>query len=109
MTEKALLELTASIVAATVENNRISTDDVAGLIVLVHDALAKLGTPPTMVETIADKVKPAVSVRSSIKPDSLTCLECGRVQKALKRHWEHRTASPQPIIGQNGRFQRTTR
>ena len=81
MNDMTLLEFTASIVAATVENNRISTNDVAGLIVSVHDALAKLSSPK-----VAEAPIPAVSVRSSVKPDSLTCLECGAVQKALKRH-----------------------
>ena len=81
MTEKALLELTASIVAATLENNRISNNDLAGLISSVHDALAKLQAP-----TVVEVPVPAVSVRSSVKPDSITCLECGAVQKALKRH-----------------------
>lgn len=81
MTETALLELTASIVAATVEHNRISSNDVATLISSVHTALAKLQAP-----TIAEAPVPAVSVRSSVKPDSITCLECGAVQKALKRH-----------------------
>ena len=84
MTEKALLELTASIVAATLENNRISNNDLAGLISSVHDALAKLQAP-TVVEAIEAPV-PAVPVRSSVKPDTITCLECGAVQKALKRH-----------------------
>lgn len=84
MIEKALLELTASIVAATVENNRISNNDVAVLISSVHDALAKLPAP-TAAQTVEAPV-PAVSVRSSVKPDSITCLECGAIQKALRRH-----------------------
>ena len=84
MNDKALLELTASIVAATVENNRVSNTDVATLITSVHDALAKLQTP-TAPEPVEAPV-PAVSVRSSVKPDSITCLECGAVQKALRRH-----------------------
>ena len=84
MTERALLELTASIVAATVENNRVSNNDLATLIASVHSALTKLQAP-TVPEPIETPV-PAVSVRSSVKPDSITCLECGAVQKALKRH-----------------------
>jgi predicted transcriptional regulator len=27
-----------------------------------------------------------VSIRSSIKPDAIACLECGKKQKMLKRH-----------------------
>ena len=84
MPDNTLLELTASIVAATVENNRIATGDVAKLIASVHDALARLFAP-TVAATVETPV-PAVSVRSSVKPDSVTCLECGAVQKALKRH-----------------------
>ena len=84
MIEKALLELTASIVTTTVENNRVSNNDLATLISSVHNALAKLqaSTVPEPVEAPV----PAVSVRSSVKPDSITCLECCAVQKALKRH-----------------------
>ena len=84
MTEKALLQLTAAIVAATVQNNRVSNNDVATLISSVHDALVKLQAPKA-AEAVEPPV-PAVSVRSSVKPDSITCLECGAVHKALRRH-----------------------
>lgn len=84
MIEKTLLELTASVVAATVENNRISNNDVAALISSVHTAMTKLQAP-TVADTVEAPV-PAVSVRSSVKPDSITCLECGALHKALKRH-----------------------
>ena len=83
MTEKALLELTASIVAAVLKKNRVSSHDLATLISSVYGALAKLQAPTA--ETIAALV-PAVSVRSSVKPESITCLECGADQKALRRH-----------------------
>ena len=81
MNDMTLLEFTDDIVAATVENNRIAIGDVAGLIASVYDSLAELSSPK-----VAEAPIPAVSVRSSVKPDSLTCLECGSVQKALKRH-----------------------
>lgn len=84
MPDNTLLEFTASIVAATVENNRIATGDVAALIASVYDTLAKLSAT-TVIETVEAPV-PAVTVRSSVKPDSITCLECGAMQKALKRH-----------------------
>lgn len=32
------------------------------------------------------ELKPAVSVRASVKPDAVTCLECGEKMKMLKRH-----------------------
>lgn len=78
-----LLTLTADIVAAHVANNRVADGDLAHLIGNVHAALASLGaeTAPAPVEQA-----PAVSVRSSIKPNFIVCLEDGKKLKMLKRH-----------------------
>jgi predicted transcriptional regulator len=81
--ESRLLELTADIVAAHVANNNVAVGDVAGLVQRVHQALAGLGTADEKPEAEA---KPAVSVRSSVKPDHLVCLVCGSRQKTLRRH-----------------------
>jgi predicted transcriptional regulator len=78
-----LLELTADIVAAHVGHNNVAVGDVAGLVERVHEALAKLGA---VAETKEEEVKPAVSVRSSVKADHLVCLACGSRQKTLRRH-----------------------
>ena len=87
MTENlSLLELTTDIVSAHVANNNVAVGDVPDLIGRVHDALAALGQPtPAPVQ---DKT-PAVSVRASIKPEYLVCMECGRKQKTLKRHLQN--------------------
>jgi len=79
----SLITLTADIVAAHVSNNSVAVSDLAVLIGNVHGALAGLGSP-----VIAPDVKqePAVSVRSSIKPDYIVCLEDGKKLKMLKRH-----------------------
>lgn len=80
--DDTLITLTADIVAAHVSNNMVAVGDVPQLIENVHNALAKLhGTP---VEE--EKPEPAVSVRSSIKPDYIICLEDGKKLKMLKRH-----------------------
>jgi predicted transcriptional regulator len=78
-----LIELTADIVSAHVSNNSVSLTDVAGLVQGVYASLARLGveTPPEPRERA-----PAVSIRASVRPDALVCLECGRKQKILKRH-----------------------
>jgi predicted transcriptional regulator len=52
------------------------------LIQSVYTSLAGLGQAPAPVE----KREPAVSVRSSVKADAITCLECGAKMKMLKRH-----------------------
>lgn len=79
-----VIEMTAEIVAAYVENNTISTSDLPGLIQSVHRALSGISTGAEPVE-VAPK-EPAVPVRRSITPDHLVCLEDGRKFKSLKRH-----------------------
>jgi predicted transcriptional regulator len=79
----SLITLTADIVAAHVSNNSVAVSDLGMLIANVHGALAGLGGPISEPET---KQEPAVSVRSSIKPDFIVCLEDGKKLKMLKRH-----------------------
>lgn len=81
--EETLITLTADIVAAHVSNNSVAVSDLPVLINNVHTALAGLGTPaPAPVV----KLEPAVSIRASIKPDYIVCLEDGKKLKMLKRH-----------------------
>ena len=84
MDQQLLLNLTADIVAAHLAHNKVATGDVAGLVGQVHQALAALGAPAPEPEP--SKREPAVSVRTSVKPDYLVCLVCGRRQKTLRRH-----------------------
>ncbi|MES2988832.1 MAG: MucR family transcriptional regulator [Pseudomonadota bacterium] len=83
MENPVLVELTASIVAAHVENNSVAIGDLPEMISGVYGALSGL------VEAVAEpepEQEPAVSIRSSVKPDALICLECGSKKRALKRH-----------------------
>jgi predicted transcriptional regulator len=75
--------LTADIVAAHVSNNSVAVNDLPTLIANVHGALATLSEPAVAEEV---KLEPAVSVRASIKPDYIVCLEDGKKLKMLKRH-----------------------
>lgn len=79
-----LIALTADIVAAHVSNNTVAIGDVGALVERVHAALASLG--PTPPEAIGQQKVPVVSVRASIKPDFIVCMECGKKQKTLRRH-----------------------
>ncbi len=83
MADETLLSHVADIVTAHVSNNAVAPNDLAGLIQSVHGALAGLGAP---AEPVEEKRTPAVSVRASIKPDAITCLDCGTKIKVLKRH-----------------------
>jgi predicted transcriptional regulator len=82
-TEDTLLTLTADIVAAHVSNNSVAVNDLPTLIQNVHQALR--GISPSSAAPEA-KPEPKVSIRSSIKPDYIVCLEDGKRLKMLKRH-----------------------
>ena len=81
--EDTLLTLTADIVAAHVSNNSVAVNDLPGLIQNVHAALNGIVCGSRTPE---EKQQPKVSVRASIKPDYIVCLEDGKKQKMLKRH-----------------------
>ena len=96
MADKAdLIELATNIVAAYVGHNTVAPADLPGLIQKVFDALANaLGTPAASVSS-DKKLGPAVSLRKSITPDYLICLEDGKKFKSLKRHLRtHYNLSP---------------
>ena len=78
-----LITLTSDIVAAHVSNNNVSVDEVSALISNVFGALAGLGQAVVVEEKLPE---PAVSIRTSIKPDYIVCLEDGKKLKMLKRH-----------------------
>jgi predicted transcriptional regulator len=80
---EALVSLTADIVSAHVSNNSVAVSDLPLLIQNVHEALNNLGALSNESET---RQEPAVSVRASVKPDYIVCLEDGKKLKMLKRH-----------------------
>lgn len=80
---EGLVTLTADIVSAFVSNNSVAVGDMAQTISTIHSALASLNDDDAAP---ARPVTPAVSVRASVKPDALTCLECGKTYKTIKRH-----------------------
>ena len=79
-----LIELTADIVAAYVGNNPLQMAELPGLIAQVHSALS--GISGNVVEETAEPLKPAVSVKKSVTPEYIICLEDGKKFKSLKRH-----------------------
>lgn len=79
---ETLVTLTADIVAAHVSNNSVAISDIPLIIRSVHDALAGLGNA---VEPEV-KQEPAVSIRASVKPDYLVCLEDGKKLTMMRRY-----------------------
>jgi predicted transcriptional regulator len=84
MENEKLVELTADIVSAHVQNNTVSVGDMPTLVQRIYEALA--GLTSGAQEAAPQEKTPVVSVRASIKPDFLVCMECGGKHKMLKRH-----------------------
>lgn len=79
-----LVEMTADIVSAYVSANTVPSTELPALIRTVYAALRDVnGAPQAAVE---QALEPAVSVKKSITPDFLVCLEDGKKFKSLKRH-----------------------
>jgi predicted transcriptional regulator len=83
MDKETIITLTADIVSAHVSHNSVSPDALPDLISSVFGALSNAGNP---VDVVEERREPAVSVRASVKPDYLVCLEDGKKLKMLKRH-----------------------
>jgi len=83
-TSGSYIALTADIVSAYVSNNTVSANDIPGLISQVHSALMRVSGGQS--ESQPEPLKPAISVKKSITPDYLVCLEDGKKFKSLKRH-----------------------
>ena len=80
----SFIELTADIVSAYVSNNSVSAGEIPSLISQVHSALMRVSVGQNDAQP--EPLKPAVSVKKSITPDHLVCLEDGKKFKSLKRH-----------------------
>ena len=81
--KETLITLTADIVAAHVSNNSVAVNHLHTQISNVHNPLRGLNGPPPQPEA---KPEPKVSIRASVKPDYIVCLEDGKKLKMLKRH-----------------------
>jgi predicted transcriptional regulator len=80
-------EHVAKIVSAYARKNTVTADQLPAIIASVHAALAGVGggEPPESPKALV----PAVPIRRSIQPNSITCLDCGYRGKMLKRHLQN--------------------
>lgn len=79
-----VLRMAVDVVAAYVSNNQISSGQISEVINSVYGSLIALdGTP---YEDSSELLKPAISIRKSVTPDHIVCLEDGKKLKMLKRH-----------------------
>lgn len=85
------VSIAADIVAAYVSNNPLPVGELPKLIGDIHAALKGIGTPA--VEPMI-KQEPAVSIKKSVTPDFIICLEDGKKFKSLRRHLQHFNLTP---------------
>lgn len=85
MTTSDAIEIAAEIAAAFVSNNSLPAGELPALIEGVHAALKKSVGAEEVVASL-DPPAPAVSIRKSITPDYLICLEDGKRFKSMRRH-----------------------
>jgi predicted transcriptional regulator len=88
------LALIAGVASSYLRRNSITQDQIANVVAAITTALQKASQQisgqampqATNGEMPAEKPTPAISIRASVRPDYLVCLECGTKQKTLKRH-----------------------
>lgn len=78
------IELAADIVSAFVSNNSVPVTELPMLITSVHATLGRLSG--NAHEEKAEPLTPAISIKRSVTPDFIICLEDGKKFKSLKRH-----------------------
>ena len=79
-----LVELTVDIVSAYASNNAVVRADLPDLIDQTFNALREAEAKET--QPIQEELDPAVSIKKSVTPDYIICLEDGKQFKSLKRH-----------------------
>ena len=75
-----LLYLTSQIAVAYFQNNNVASNNVADVIVAIHQSLRQVKD-----DNMVNK-KSVVNISDSLTPDYIICLEDGKKLKMLKRH-----------------------
>ncbi|HAD25553.1 MAG TPA: MucR family transcriptional regulator [Alphaproteobacteria bacterium] len=79
-----LIDMTAEIVSAYVGNNEVAAGDLPSLVQNVYNSLNNVAQG--LASDDEEPARPAISVRRSVTPDYIICLEDGKKFKSLKRH-----------------------
>ena len=80
------IELAAGVVAAFVSNNSVPVGELPALVHAVHTSIKRLAEGPESTTPQVEAKAPAVSIRKSITPDYLICLDDGKHFRSLRRH-----------------------
>lgn len=82
---ESVLRMTADIVAAYAGKNALNPSQFPDIIRTVYQSLASVGGASLGSSSVVG-AKPAVTVKKSITPEYIVCLEDGKKLKMLKRH-----------------------
>lgn len=88
--QRDLVAMAAEIVSAYVSANQVDAQDLPALVRTVHSALLEVSGAGRATQDVSQE--PAVSVKKSVTPDYIICLEDGKKFKSLKRHLRTRYA-----------------
>ena len=91
MSQADLLRMTAQIVSSYVSHNDIPGSQIPDVIRSTYTTLSAQNSSDGAAAR--ETKKPAVSIRRSITPDYIVCLEDGKKLKMLKRHLRTTNAS----------------
>jgi predicted transcriptional regulator len=80
-----LLELSANIVAACIQQNQVAAGDLPALIASTYGALKSVASGES-VEPKEAAPKPFLPIKKSVTPDYIICLEDGKRFKSMKGH-----------------------
>jgi predicted transcriptional regulator len=80
------IDLAAEIVTSFVSKNSVPRGELPALIEAVHAAVKRLADGGKVAPATIDPPTPAVSIRKSVTPDYLICLEDGKRFKTLRGH-----------------------
>jgi predicted transcriptional regulator len=79
-----MIKETAEIVSAYLANNHLPENEIPDFIRSIYRALAATTSQEPATEAV--RAQPAVSVKKSVTPAAVICLECGKKFSMLKRH-----------------------
>ena len=102
------IALTGDIVSAFVTHNSLPSADLPALIHSVHAALVRI-VSGAVTPDAPEPAAAAVSVRKSITPDYLVCLDDGLKFKSLRRHLAALGMTPDEYTARSGSCRLTIR
>ncbi len=79
-----MIKQTARIVSAYLSGNHLAENEISDFIRSTYAALVATTSPDPVAE--AAHAQPAVSIKKSVTPAAVICLECGKKFSMLKRH-----------------------